>query len=177
MARALSKSYLRPHRKIYKDSARIEIMVYTEIKKLNGKLYYYRVRSIRKGEKFKKERVYLGKNLNEKELQKEIGKADKELLKNKITDDIEKIKLKIIRILRKNNVKKAGIFGSYVRGEQKKNSDIDILIEPPQGIGFGFVGIILELEKKLGRKVHLITYKFISPYIKESISKEEVRII
>lgn len=152
-------------------------MVYTEIKKVNGKVYYYRVRSIREGEKFKKKRVYLGKNLNEKKLHKKIEEADKELLKNRATKDIEKIKSKIIRILQKNNVKKAGIFGSYVRGEQKKNSDIDILIEPPQGIGFGFVGIILELEKKLGKKVHLVTYKFISPYIKKDILKEEVRII
>lgn len=152
-------------------------MAYTEIKKVNGKVYYYRVRSIREGETFKKKRIYLGKNLNEKELHKKIEEADKELLKNRATKDIEKIKSKIIRILKKNNVKKAGIFGSYVRGEQKKNSDIDILIEPPQGIGFGFVGIILELEKKLGKKVHLVTYKFISPYIKKDILKEEVRII
>ena len=152
-------------------------MAYTEIKKVNGKVYYYRVRSIREGEKFKKKRIYLGKNLDEKELHKKIEEADKELLKNRATKDIEKIKSKIIRILKKNNVKKAGIFGSYVRGEQKKNSDIDILIEPPQGIGFGFVGIILELEKKLGKKVHLVTYKFISPYIKKDILKEEVRII
>jgi hypothetical protein len=152
-------------------------MAYTEIKKVNGKVYYYRVRSIREGEKFKKKRIYLGKNLNEKELHKKIEEADKELLKNRATKDIEKIKSKIVRILKKNNVKKAGIFGSYVRGEQKKNSDIDILIEPPRGIGFGFVGIILELEKKLGRKVHLVTYKFISPYIKKDILKEEVRII
>ena len=152
-------------------------MAYTEIKKVNGKAYYYRVRSIREGETFKKKRIYLGKNLDEKELHKKIEEADKELLKNRATKDIKKIESKIIRILKKNNVKKAGIFGSYVRGEQKKNSDIDILIEPPQGIGLGFVGIILELEKKLGKKVHLVTYKFISPYIKKDILKEEVRII
>ena len=80
-------------------------------------------------------------------------------------------------ILRKNGIKKAGIFGSYVRGEQKKSSDIDIIIEPPKGIGFGFVGIQLELEKALGKKVDLLTYKGLSPYLKKYILKEEVRIL
>ena len=79
--------------------------------------------------------------------------------------------------MKKNKVKRAGIFGSYARGEQKKNSDVDILIEPPKGIGFGFAGIALELEEKLGKKIHLVTYKFINPYIKEDILKDEVRII
>ena len=91
--------------------------------------------------------------------------------------NIKEIKSKIVKVLKKNNVTKAGIFGSYARGEQKKNSDIDILIEPPKGIGFGFVGIQLELEDKLGKKVDLITYKYISPYLKDKILKEEVRIL
>ena len=77
----------------------------------------------------------------------------------------------------KNNVKKAGIFGSYARGEQKKNSDSDILIEPPKGIGFGFAGIAIELENSLGKKVDLVTYKYISPYIKKQVLEEEIKIL
>lgn len=91
--------------------------------------------------------------------------------------NIEKIKKKIIGILKKNKVVRAGIFGSYATGEQKKNSDIDILIEPPKGIGFGFAGIELELEKKLNKKVDLLTYKAIHPLLKKRILNEEVRII
>ena len=74
-------------------------------------------------------------------------------------------------------VKEIGIFGSYIRGKQKKDSDIDILIEPPKGIGFEFAGIQLELEDKLKRKIDLITYKYISPYLKDKILKEEIRIL
>ncbi len=84
---------------------------------------------------------------------------------------------KIRKILIKNKVKKAGIFGSYARGEQKKNSDIDILIEPPKGIGFEIVGIQFELEDKLGKKVHLVSYKYIHPRLKKQILTEEVRVI
>ena len=46
------------------------------------------------------------------------------MVKNK---EIEEIKMKIIPVLKEYRVTRAGIFGSYARGEQKKDSDIDIL--------------------------------------------------
>ncbi len=90
---------------------------------------------------------------------------------------IKIISRKIVPVLRKNHVVKAGIFGSYARGESKRNSDIDILIQPPKGMGLGFIGIKLELEKELGKKVDLITYSSIHPYLKKYILDDEVRII
>ncbi|MBU0907097.1 MAG: nucleotidyltransferase family protein [Nanoarchaeota archaeon] len=91
--------------------------------------------------------------------------------------DIEKVKPIIVSTLKKHGVKKAGIFGSYARGEQNKKSDIDILIEPPKNIGLGFVSINLELEDKLKRKVDLLTYRSINALLKKRILKEEVRIL
>ena len=90
---------------------------------------------------------------------------------------IEKLKPKIVDILKKKGIKKAGIFGSYARGEQKKGSDIDILIEPPEGMGLEFFGLNLELENELGLKVDLLTYKSINPHLKEYILSDEVKII
>lgn len=98
-------------------------------------------------------------------------------MSSKSNKDIKRIQKKIIPILKKNNVAKAGIFGSYARGEQKKKSDIDILVQPPKGIGFGFARIELELEKGLKKKVDLLTYNSIHPRLKERILKEEVRIL
>lgn len=91
--------------------------------------------------------------------------------------DISKLKEKIRNILKKNRVIRAGIFGSYARGEQKKSSDIDILIKPPRGLGFGFAGIQLDLEEKLRKKVHLVTYRSIHPKLKGQILKEEIKLI
>lgn len=54
-------------------------MVYTEIKERNGKKYFYRVINIRKGKKFKKRRIYLGVNLDKKDIAIAELKADKEL--------------------------------------------------------------------------------------------------
>ncbi|MFH1506659.1 MAG: Fic family protein [archaeon] len=55
-------------------------MAYTETKRRNGKTYHYRAKSVRKGKKVEKERVYLGANLTKKELTKKEEKADKEMM-------------------------------------------------------------------------------------------------
>ena len=152
-------------------------MVYTEVKERNGRKYFYRVRSVRRGYKFSKDRVYLGQNLPKEKLEKKEDVADKKLLKEKIEKGLRQIKPKIIQILKKNNVKKAGIFGSYSRGEQTKNSDIDILIEPPKKIGLGFIRIAIELEDKLGKKVDLVSYNGIDALLRNKILSQEIRIL
>ena len=94
-----------------------------------------------------------------------------------MTGKLESIKKIIIPILKRNNVVRAGIFGSYARGEQRKDSDVDIVVELKKDIGFGFVGIQFEIEEKLKKKVDLLTYKSINPYLRKRIFKEEVRIL
>ena|SRR3989344_4425894 len=91
---------------------------------------------------------------------------------------LQSIAKKAIPLLRKNNVVKAGIFGSYARGEARKKSDVDILIKQKgKNSLLGLVRLERELERCLGRKVDLLTYGGLSPYLKDRILKEEVRII
>ncbi len=155
-------------------------MAYTEIKERNRKKYYYRVRSIRKDSKVLKRRIYLGKDLSKDKLLMQEQSADRKLniSKQKVQlGPINKFIPKIKRVLIKNHIKKAGIFGSYVRGEQKKNSDIDILIKPTKNMGFRFFGLQLDLEEALGKRVDLLSYKGIHPGLKQKILREEIRII
>ena len=152
-------------------------MVYTEIKKRNNKKYYYRVISLRQGGKIKKQRVYLGVNLDRASLLKRVEKADHYLLIVGINNSIEKIKAEILPILKKNKIKKAGVFGSYAKGYQKKSSDVDLLVQPSKQMGFAFAGLREELAKSLKRKVDLVTYNGLSPYVRDKILKEEVRIL
>ena len=157
-------------------------MVYTETRNIKGKKYYYRVISIRDGEKISKKRVYLGYSLSDLELSKKEKIADKELLFKKISrinKEIKKIKSKIGEILKKNKVKRAGIFGSYSRGEQKKDSDVDILVDiKDKNMSLlGFIELKLKLEDALGKKVDLVEYSVIKPLIKSRILNEEVKII
>tara|TARA_Y100000034_G_scaffold29041_1_gene34945 strand:+ start:5407 stop:7098 length:1692 start_codon:yes stop_codon:yes gene_type:complete len=67
-------------------------MVYTEIKERNNKKYYYRAKSIRKGEKIEKQRVYLGTNLNKQELKEKEVQADKKLSGEQIKQPEKPIK-------------------------------------------------------------------------------------
>lgn len=155
-------------------------MVFTEIKTRNKKKYYYRVLSVRKEGKVTKKRKYLGVNLSKKEVQKKATEADKKLnlQKNKETKDLKKIKTKIIKILKQDNIKKAGIFGSYAEGKQKKNSDIDILIQPTKDMSLlDLSGLKIKLRIALGKKVDLVSYNYIHPYLKRKILESEVKII
>jgi Fic family protein len=78
-------------------------MVYTEVKEKNGKKYYYRVKSVRNGKKVNKKRIYLGNNLNKKELVNIEQEADRELgvLNTLLTDeeikDLKRLKMEFTR--------------------------------------------------------------------------------
>ncbi|MBI4812716.1 nucleotidyltransferase family protein [Candidatus Falkowbacteria bacterium] len=90
---------------------------------------------------------------------------------------IAELKEKILPILKKNGVVKASVFGSFARGEEKKDSDIDMLVEfeKPKGLFF-FVGLKRTLEKSVGKKVDLLTYNSIHPLLKDYIYKDEIKI-
>ena len=91
---------------------------------------------------------------------------------------LDEIKKAIIPILKRNGVIRAGIFGSYARGEQKKGSDLDILIEiRGKKSLLDIAGLELELEEKLGQKVDLVEYLTIHSLLKDKILKEEVAVI
>lgn len=85
---------------------------------------------------------------------------------------------KIIPILKRGGVAKAGIFGSYARGEERKRSDIDILIQfKGRKSLLDLAHLELELEDELGKKVDLLTYNSIYPPLKDRILKDEVPIL
>ncbi|MBI2581955.1 nucleotidyltransferase domain-containing protein [Candidatus Woesearchaeota archaeon] len=97
----------------------------------------------------------------------------------KIQDkEVQKIAKIVVPILKKYDVVKAGIFGSYARGEAKKRSDVDILIKQKGKKSLlDLVRLEHLLEEKLKKNVDLLDYEGLSPYLKERILKEEVRIL
>jgi len=94
-------------------------------------------------------------------------------------EQIDSIKKMVVPILKKNNVMRAGIFGSFARGEQKKDSDVDILVEIDDK-NFSLLDLVklkIVMEENLGRKIDLIEYSALHPMIKKNALKEEVRIL
>ncbi len=84
------------------------------------------------------------------------------------------INKKIISVLEPYAVKKIAVFGSYARGDDTSSSDIDILVDLPEGLTLlDFVGMKMELEESLNKKVDLITYKSIHKLLRKAILSEQ----
>ncbi len=75
-------------------------------------------------------------------------------------------------ILKKLSVKKIGLLGPYVRGEQKRRSHINFLVAFEQPTFDNFMDLVFSLEKYLGRKVDIVTEGSLSPYIRPYVEKE-----
>jgi len=79
----------------------------------------------------------------------------------------------------KYRVKEIGIFGSYVRGEQKKRSDVDLLVEfeePSNLTLLDFIRLENYLSEILGVKVDLVEKNALKPRIGKRILEEVVNI-
>ena len=89
------------------------------------------------------------------------------------------MKKRIVPVLKKNNVVRAGIFGSYARGEQKKNSDIDILvkIDDKDFRLLDLIALEMRLKKILGLNVDLVEYEALHHLLKKRVLNEEIKII
>ncbi|MCK4466327.1 MAG: nucleotidyltransferase domain-containing protein [Bacteroidales bacterium] len=89
----------------------------------------------------------------------------------------DKLNMAIQQFFSTQPVLKAYLFGSYSRKKERKNSDIDILIELEDGVDlFQFVNIKLELEKLLNKSVDLVSANGVSPRLKPYIDKDKVLI-
>ena len=75
-------------------------------------------------------------------------------------------------------VLKAWLFGSYSRGEQTKDSDVDILVllDKSRPIGLKFFGMWNDLEELLGRKVDLVSDGTLLPFAQQSAEKDKILI-
>lgn len=87
---------------------------------------------------------------------------------------IASIKKSIVPVLKTQGVTKAGIFGSFATGTEKKNSDVDILVSF-KGVPslLDLVRLKLKLESKVGRKVDVVTYNSLHPRLRNLILEEQ----
>ena len=90
----------------------------------------------------------------------------KKVILQKVRDNKEEI--------RKFGITRIGLFGSFVRGEQNVDSDIDLLVEFVKGKKTfrNFIGFSEYMESVLGNKVEVLTPESVSPYIAPYIKNE-----
>ncbi len=83
---------------------------------------------------------------------------------------------KLAEYFKTQPVTKAWIFGSFSRGEEQPESDVDILVnlDHTQSVGLRFFAMWGDLEHLLGRKVDLVTERGLAPYARESVERDKI---
>ena len=113
---------------------------------------------------------YAGRKGEKEEAQNRVGR---------INQDRVKIVRSIQEFFRNEPVKKAWLFGSFSRMEERPDSDIDILVDldgsQPVGL-LQYVGMANALESIVGRKVDLVAEGSVKPFAQESINRDKVLI-
>lgn len=86
---------------------------------------------------------------------------------------VQEITRKIEPVLRRNDVSFAGLFGSRARGEERADSDVDLLVKFTQQKGlFELAGLEHDLSEALSLDVDLVTEGALSPLLKSEVCKD-----
>jgi predicted nucleotidyltransferase len=69
-------------------------------------------------------------------------------------------------------VQRIALFGSYARGDQSPDSDVDILVEVDPSIGLAFVDLAERIEEVLGLPVELVSHRAVKPNKMKSVEQD-----
>jgi len=91
---------------------------------------------------------------------------------------LAEVKAKVVPILKKHGARRAGLFGSVARGDDRPGSDVDFLVELGEEQSLlDVIGLKQELEEVLGRSVDVVEYDAVKPIIRDRVLTEEVPIL
>ena len=81
----------------------------------------------------------------------------------------------ILNIAARHGAYNVRVFGSVARGEDRPDSDVDLLVDVRTTTTSWFpAGLILDLEQILGRQVEIVTEKGLNPQLREQVLREAV---
>ena len=86
---------------------------------------------------------------------------------------------KIQQYLATQPVERAWLFGSFSRGEEREDSDVDILVSIDRSVHVGLIklsGMLLDIQDRLNRKVDLVTEKGLMDFARASVERDKVLI-
>ena len=94
--------------------------------------------------------------------------------KNCLTMNTQAMKTIIANYFKTQPVLKAWLFGSFARGEETPDSDVDILVvlDHSQPVGLKFFGMYEDLKELLNRNVDLVTEPSLSPSARKSVERD-----
>ncbi|OLS13938.1 MAG: DNA polymerase subunit beta [Promethearchaeota archaeon CR_4] len=99
------------------------------------------------------------------------------MTRNQSISRIAKVRGAITPILREFGVKRTSVFGSVMRGDFSRRSDIDILVDLPEGSTLlDLMRLEIEMKGKIRQKVDVVTFDSLHPLLKHTILDEQVLI-
>lgn len=76
------------------------------------------------------------------------------------------------KLQKRFHIFKLALFGSYARGEQTENSDVDVLVAVDPAIGLEFVTLAQMIEKELGVSTDVVSERALKPRYRQAIEAE-----
>lgn len=80
-----------------------------------------------------------------------------------------KLRSVFLEIKERYQIERLGYFGSYAKGNQKPSSDLDVLVQFREPLGWDFFELKNVLEERLSLKIDLVSYHALIPSLKEEI--------
>ena len=100
------------------------------------------------------------------------------VIKSEKEQNIEKLKKKLLPVLKRHQVARAGVFGSIANGAARKTSDVDLLIEfTGEKSLLDLVALKFDLEAETKRHVDVLTYRALHPLIRKKVLSQEVKVL
>ena len=90
-----------------------------------------------------------------------------------LRDELRRRRDALLAIAAEHGASNLRLFGSTIRGEERDDSDIDLLIDLADDRGFGdYLGLVEDLERLLGRRVDVVIGRSLSPHFRPYIESE-----
>jgi predicted nucleotidyltransferase len=90
-----------------------------------------------------------------------------------LRDDLHRRREELLAIAARHGVSNLRLFGSVARGEERPDSDIDLLVDLAEDRGFGdYLALVEELEEMFGRRVDVLIGRSLSPHFRPFIEAE-----
>ena len=90
-----------------------------------------------------------------------------------LRDELHRRRKDVLAIAARHGISGIRVFGSVARGEERPDSDIDLLIDLDEGRGFGdYLAFAEEIERLFSRHAEIVIDRSLSPHLRPFIEKE-----